>query len=150
MRPTSLIVLLLAQGCASIPHVPTSEVVRRYDENPVAAYLDYRGKTLTVSGTVAQIRLVPRESMKIHESGTVVGPLLSSSSHVSVERDDVAAVTLQPEGRVLCYFEPNELDDVSKMKVGQTLTTTCQFLQYQGEARHAVAVFGYCHPPTGD
>lgn len=147
MRLLPLAILALAlNGCVSSRPVPSWVIVSRYDEAPLAAYNEYRDKRVTVTGKVQSLSLVPRDTTTVQ--GLVL-PDYQWSGEVTTERDAVAMVTLEPDGRVHCYFEASQFEFVSKLAPGQSLQATCRFVAYHPSVP-SVAVLAYCHPWTPD
>jgi len=141
-----LLLGLFASGCAE--EVSLASAIDAGRANELAATAEYRGQRLRVFGVVTQTGL--------KRVGGAIGEITAGawgSAAVNIRQSSTAYPYLYAQdpvrgpagGRLLCFFEPSELEDVASVSVGQRVEVTGNF--QQSSDRGATLVLQGCKRP---
>jgi len=140
-----LLLGLLTNGCAE--EVSLASAIDAGRANELGATADYRGQRLRIFGVVTQTGL-KRVAGAV---GQITPGWGSAAVNVSPTQTGYPYLYAQDPargpagGRLLCFFEPSELRDVSNVSVGQRVEVTGNFQQYSD--RGATLVLQGCKLP---
>lgn len=129
---TTSVVLATAASCAP-PPASVSALTSEARANELAAYANYRGSRLRVVGRVVSMGL--RGARKP----------AASPRDVPSERDAAPFVYLADPARrtadvALCWFSPDDLEQVSSITPNQEITVSCSFQAFAPMGRGAMQV----------
>jgi hypothetical protein len=126
-----------AVGCMQIPQMAAADLAGRAERNMVEAQQNLAGRQLIVSGVVKETTLATRS--QVVSSGHPHG-----WTRTAVQRDEqIPLVILQP-GSILCYFEPEQIDDVTPLQPGAQTALECQVQYFRPVGQMAVSVLAGC------
>ena len=127
----------LAAGCAPVPEMSAIDLAGRAERNMVEAQQNLAGRQVIVGGVVKETTLAPRS--RVDTSGYPYGWTRTSV----VREEQIPLVILQP-GSVLCYFEPQHIDEASSLQAGALTTLACEVQNFQPMGQMTVSILAGC------
>jgi hypothetical protein len=127
---------LLLSACAQpvLSRVPT--LVGEARDNEVAAYANHRGRRVRVSGTIVSTGLRDTAELYVRHSYAPIGVPFSAGTSVGSERHVKYPFLYISDGTdagpdlLLCYFLPDEIDQVARVSKNQVVTVVGMFQGY--------------------
>jgi hypothetical protein len=137
LRSVTLAALVLALVPACLAqHLTSATLASQAAANPIAAQRDFAGTSVVVRGVVQQSTLVARNRVVV--SGYPYYGMSATSLN-----EQMAVVVLDP-GTVLCYFEPEHIDEAADLKDGTTVDLSGRVESIRVEQGRALAVVQSC------
>lgn len=125
-------------GCASTPQITAGDLARRAESSVLQAQSDLAGRTVIVRGVVDEATVTSRERVEV--SG---GPWVGWSATATTREEQLPLIVLKP-GSVWCYFEPDRISDVARLRPGAQVTFKCEIDHFSRLKEMTVSVLGGC------
>jgi hypothetical protein len=142
--------VVLVLGCTPAPaQMRIGALLDEVRQNELASLSKYRGKQMALDGVVSASGARPVEQVRAEHS--YVGPWGGSSELKRSTEHHPYLYLADPEGRpygaVLCYFDPEALEDVARVVPGTRLRVTGYFQEPSRSARGIDVVLNHCELP---
>jgi hypothetical protein len=111
-------------ACGGAPQVEPRNILGEASQDPVAAQLKWGRKRVQVTSTLAEKKLVQSSELVVRGQQTFLGGWAATASRENV---NLTLLVLGSERRVRAFLRVSwsEADEVAALKVGSTLTVTC-------------------------
>jgi hypothetical protein len=130
--------LLFASFATCAPAVPRMHA--RLDADPVRFFHEYKGKEIVVQGHVGTKNLASRDRARVDLID--FGPVIAGE--VKHTTDVLSVLEFDPARRVVCYFEPSELDSVAQVEVGERVSAECRVAGVQEAGGQPIVQLSRC------
>jgi hypothetical protein len=107
-------------------------------EDIVAAVARYQGRVTALTGVVTKKGVKSVRLFETRSHGRLEGPYVENQGYLTLASDD------GKPGEVLCYYPPEQLDALAKVRKGQKVTTRCIFSKYANRRPNPLGVFVGC------
>jgi hypothetical protein len=141
LRVSALLLFVSLSTCASVvPAMHANDVLARLDADPVRFFHEYKGKKIVVQGHVGAKNLASRDRTRV---GLIdFGPVIAGE--VKHTTDVLPVLEFDPARRVVCYFEPSELDSVARVDVGERVSAECRIAGVQEAGGQPIVQLNGC------
>lgn len=141
---TGCLVLLL-QGCGA-KSVELDRLIHDGRDNEVRAVAKYQKRRIQVTGTVAEVGMTKVE--RFSATHTAYSRWLATSKvHRGLENHPYVVLKSSAgdsEDSLVCYFDPDDVDEVSEFTDGSEVTLEGKFQEYSEDEGVMMAVLREC------
>lgn len=141
LRVSALLLPFSLATCAPVvPRMHANDVLARLDADPVRFFHEYKGKEIVVQGHVGAKNLASRDRARVDLID--FGPVIAGD--VKHTTDVLSVLAFDPARRVVCYFEPSELDSVAQVDLGERVSAECRVAGVQEAGGQPIVQLSRC------
>ena len=138
MRIRMALGLLLVTSCRSPSPMTAADLASRAQRDLLGSQRDLVKRRVAVRGVVQQTSLVPRN--------TIIASGYGAGISIAPQQESLPLVIMEP-GTVLCYFEPEDIDDAAGINQGNEITLDCQVQAFRVDGAQHLSILHGCRRP---
>jgi hypothetical protein len=138
MRTRMALGLLLAASCRLPSPMTAADLAGRAQRDLLGSQRDLVRRRVAVRGVVQQTSLVPRN--------TIIASGFGAGVSIASQQESLPLVIMEP-GTVLCYFEPEDIDDATGINLGNEITLDCQVQAFRVDGAQHLSILHDCRRP---